>query len=57
MSHTTNIKTDATLVYVHPDGFTLGDHEAMLQDRSNDTKANNAAFLDRMKAAKTGGTS
>ena len=35
----------------------LGDHEAMLQDNLNDTKADNAAFLDRMKAAKTGGAS
>ena len=35
----------------------LGDHEAMLQDRLNDTKADNAAFLGRMKAAKTGGRS
>ena len=42
-----NIKTDAT----------LGDHEAMLQDSLNDTKADNAAFLDRMKAVKTGGAS
>ena len=50
-----NIKTDAILVCEHPDGFTLCDHEAMLQDRLNDTKANNAAFLDHMKAAKTGG--
>ena len=30
----------------------LGDHEAMLQDSLNDTKADNAAFLERMKAAK-----
>ena len=35
----------------------LGDHEAMLQDSLNDTKADNAAFLGRMKAAKTGGAS
>ena len=35
----------------------LGDHEAMLQDELNDTKADNAAFLGRMKAAKTGGAS
>ena len=35
----------------------LGDHEAMLQDNLNDTKADNAAFLDRMMAAKTGGAS
>ena len=38
----------------------LGDHEAMLQDDLNDTKADNAAFLERMKAgnaAKTGGRS
>ena len=35
----------------------LGDHEAMLQDNLNDTKADNAAFLDRMMAAKTGGRS
>ena len=37
----------------------LDDHEAMLQDSLNDTKADNAAFLERMKAAKaakTGGT-
>ena len=30
----------------------LGDHEVMLQDDLNDTKADNAAFLERMKAAK-----
>ena len=35
----------------------LGDHEDMLQDSLNDTKADNAAFLGRMKAAKTGGAS
>ena len=35
----------------------LGNHEAMLQDNLNDMKADNAAFLDRMKAAKTGGAS
>ena len=35
----------------------LGDHEAMLQDSLNDTKADNAAFVDRMKAAKIGGAS
>ena len=38
----------------------LGDHEDMLQDSLDDTKADNAAFLDRMKAgnaAKTGGRS
>ena len=35
----------------------LGDHEAMLQDNLNDTKADNAAFLDRMMTAKTGGES
>ena len=37
----------------------LGDHEDMLQDSLSDTKADNAAFLERMKAAKaakTGGT-
>ena len=33
----------------------LGDHEAMLQDDLNDTKADNAAFLDRMRAARIGG--
>ena len=35
----------------------LGDHEDMLQDDLNDTKADNAAFLDRMMATKTGGRS
>ena len=34
----------------------LGYHEAMLQDDLNDTKANNAAFLGRMKAVKSGGS-
>ena len=33
----------------------LGDHEDMLQDNLNDTKADNAAFLDRMRAARIGG--
>ena len=33
----------------------LGDHEDMLQDDLNDTKADNAAFLERMKAARIGG--
>ena len=33
----------------------LGDHEAMLQDNLNDTKADNAAFLGRMRAARIGG--
>ena len=33
----------------------LGDHEAMLQDDLNDTKVDNAAFLDRMRAARIGG--
>ncbi|MBC7599856.1 MAG: hypothetical protein H7238_12675 [Polaromonas sp.] len=35
----------------------LGDHEDMLQDSLNDTKADNAAFLGRMETAKTGGAS
>ena len=34
----------------------LGDHEAMLQDELNDTKVDNVAFLERMKAVKSGGS-
>ena len=30
MTHTTNIKTDATLVYEHPDGFTLAFNDNVL---------------------------
>ena len=49
-----------TLVLTELMAQSLGDHEAMLQDDLNDTKADNAAFLERMKAgnaAKTGGRS